>query len=68
MENVANICAFVKPKNIKNGLDYEIMLASHDWSLERSEEQGASGVVIKMKCKKCGTDRLSILSATNMTR
>ncbi len=62
MQSATTICTFTKPKNIKNSLDYEILLASHDWRLVRAEDQGADGMLVKMECKKCGIDRLSVIS------
>ena len=64
MESVSTtICSFAKPKNLKNFLDYEILIASHDWKLERTDEQGRNGILVTMKCKKCGADRISVLSS-----
>lgn len=57
-----SICSLTKPKNIRNFLDYEIMLASHDWKLEKADENGRNGLLVTMKCKKCGTDRISVFS------
>jgi len=57
------ICSLAKPKNLKNFLDYEILIASHDWKLERTDEHGRNGILVTMKCKKCGADRISILSS-----
>jgi hypothetical protein len=66
METVSTtVCSNTKPKGIKNSLDYEIMLASHDWKLEKAEEHGRNGILATMKCKKCGADRISILSLKN---
>jgi hypothetical protein len=58
----ANSCSSVKPKNVKNFLDYEILLASHDWKLEKAEENGRNGILVTMKCKKCNADRVSVFS------
>ena len=55
-------CSFVRPKNIKNFLDYEIFLATHDWKLEKAEENGRSGILVTMKCKRCGSDRICVYS------
>lgn len=60
-----NVCSLMKPRNIRNSLDYEIMLASHDWRLERTEENGRNGILITMKCKRCGIDRISVVSPKN---
>ena len=57
-----NRCSFVKPKDIRNSLDYEILLATHDWKLEKAEENGRSGILVTMKCKRCGSDRISVYS------
>ncbi len=57
-----NVCSLAKPKNIGNFLDYEIVLASHAWKLEKAEENGRNGVLVIMKCKKCGADRISVFS------
>jgi hypothetical protein len=63
MEAVSStVCANTRPKNIKNFLDYEILLASHDWKLEKAEEHGRNGILVTMKCKKCGSDRLCVFS------
>jgi hypothetical protein len=64
MESVSTtVCSIAKPKNIKNFLDYEILIASHDWKLERTEEHGRHGVLVTMKCKKCHADRISVFSS-----
>jgi len=60
-----NVCSIIRARNIRNFLDYEIMLASHDWKLERTEENGGNGILITMKCKRCGIDRISVLSPKN---
>lgn len=60
-----NVCSHIKPRDIRNCLDYEIMLASHDWKLERTDENGRNGILISMRCKRCGTDRISVLSPKN---
>jgi hypothetical protein len=57
-----NRCSFVKPKNIRNSLDYEILLATHDWKLEKAEEHGRNGILVTMKCKRCGSDRICVYS------
>jgi hypothetical protein len=67
METTTSVCSLAKPKSIKNFLDYEILVASHDWKLERAEENGHNGIFVSMKCKKCGTDRISILSPQNIS-
>jgi hypothetical protein len=59
------ICTIAKAKNIKNPLDFEIILASHDWRLEKTEEHGHGGIVVIMKCKRCSADRVSVLSPRN---
>lgn len=63
METVSStVCSHIKPKSIKNSLDLEILLASHDWKLEKAEENGASGILVTTKCKKCGADRVIVFS------
>ncbi len=63
METVSlSVCSNTRPKNIKNSLDFEIFLASHDWKLEKSEENGRNGILVTMKCKKCGADRIGVVS------
>ncbi len=46
----------------KDFLDYEIMMASHDWKIVDCKEQGSRGIFIMMKCKRCNADRLGIFS------
>ena len=58
----STVCSRIKTRTIKNPLDYEIALASHDWKLEKVEEHGREGVLVLMKCKRCGSDRVSVMS------
>jgi hypothetical protein len=55
-------CSIAKAKNMKSPLDFEISLASHDWKLEKSDEHGPAGIVVLMRCKRCGADRVTVLS------
>ena len=66
METTTTVCSFSKPRVIKNSLDFEIVLASHDWKLERAEENGRFGILVTMKCKKCGSDRISVMAPQNI--
>jgi len=60
--DAAKCCDISEPERVKNFLDYEIMLASHDWKVEYCKEQGGRGLLVSMKCKRCNADRLGVFS------
>jgi hypothetical protein len=61
-EEPSKCCNDSEPGRFKNFLDYEIMMASHDWRVEATKENGNSGLLIVMKCKRCNADRVGIFS------
>jgi len=61
-----NVCAPLEVDAVKSFLDYEILLATHNWKLNSAGRQGDGDMLVMMKCLRCGVDRLGMLSVSKL--